>query len=349
MKSANEKLTRGACARACALLLVVFAAGVIVTRAQATPAQTATAVGGQLLVLNKQEATLAFVDPSTMQVVARVPVGDGPHEVVTSADGRRAYVSNYGQQTPGNSLSIIDVAARKELKRLDLGPLLRPHGIVEREGKIYFTAELNRAVARYNPETDKVDWIMGTGQRIGHMLVFHPQKKTIYTANILGDSVSVIELDQPEQPGPPPRITHISVGKQPEGIDVTPDGAELWVGANQDGTISVIDTATNKVKETFKIGGPPIRIKFTPDGKRALVSDPQAGQLIVIDAATRKELKRLDVGEAAVGLLIEPTGRRAYVATIATGKVHAVNLEDLTVAGSVETGKGPDGLGWAGK
>jgi DNA-binding beta-propeller fold protein YncE len=97
------------------------------------------------------------------------------------------------------------------------------------------------------------------------------------------------------------------------------------------------------------VGGPPIRVKFTPDGKRALVSDPQAGQLIVIDAATRKELKRLDLGQGAVGILIAPDGRRAYVATSATGKVHAVNLEDLSVAGSVETGKGPDGLGWAGK
>lgn len=326
-----------------ALLLVALASASLEARAQGG------AAAGQLLVLNKAEATLAFVDPATMQVVARVPVGEGPHEVVTSPDGRRAYVTNYGQQTPGNSISIIDVAARRELKRLDLGPLLRPHGVVEREGKIYFTAELNRAVARYNPETDRVDWIMGTGQRIGHMLVFHPTKKVIYTSNILNDNVSVIELDQPEQPGPPPRITHVAVGRQPEGIDISPDGAELWVGANQDGTITVIDTATNKVKETIKVGGPPIRVKFTPDGRRALVSDPQAGQLIVYDAATRKELKRLTVGEAAVGILVEPTGRRAYVATIATGKVHAVNLEDLTVAGSVETGKGPDGLGWAGR
>lgn len=307
------------------------------------------AAGGELLVLNKQEATLAFVDAATLKVVARVGVGDGPHEVVASADGRRAYVSNYGQQTPGNSISIIDLAARRELKRLDLGPLLRPHGIVERDGKIYFTAELNRVVARYDPAADKVDWLVGTGQRIGHMLVFHPRKKIIYTANILNDTVSVVELDQPEQPGPPPRITHLTVGRQPEGIDVSPDGAELWVGSNQDGTITVIDTATSKVKETFKVGGPPIRVKFTPDGRRALVSDPEAGQLVVFDAATRKELKRLTVGEAAVGILVEPGGKRAYVATIATGRVHAVNLEDLTVAGSVETGKGPDGLGWAGR
>jgi YVTN family beta-propeller protein len=181
------------------------------------------------------------------------------------------------------------------------------------------------------------------------MLVFHPTKKIIYTANILSDTISVLELDQPEQPGPPPRITHVAVGRQPEGLDVSPDGAELWVGANQDGTISIIDTATNKVKETLKVGGPPIRVKFTPDGRRVLVTDPQAGQLVVFDTATRKELKRFDVGEAAVGVLIAPEGRRAYVATMAAGKVFAVNLENLTLSAGVETGQGPDGLGWVGR
>jgi len=54
------------------------------------------------------------------------------------------------------------------------------------------------------------------------------------------------------------------------------------------------------------------------------------------------------VGEAAVGVVVSSDSRRAFVASMATGKVTAVNLEDMTVAGSVETGQAPDGLGWAG-
>jgi YVTN family beta-propeller protein len=94
-----------------------------------------------LLVLNKNEANLAILDAATMKVLGKVPVGDSPHEVVISADGKRAYVANYGAQTPGNTLSIIDLTARKELKRVDLGGFLRPHGIVEMDGNIYFTSE----------------------------------------------------------------------------------------------------------------------------------------------------------------------------------------------------------------
>jgi YVTN family beta-propeller protein len=322
---------------------LLFAAALALTLA----AQQAKTTSALLLVLNKAENTLALVDPSTMKVVGRVPTGDGPHEVVVSQDGKTAYVANYGAQQPGNSISVIDLAARKETKRVDLGPFLRPHGLAERGGKIYFTSELSRAVVRYDPAADKVDLVVGTGQVVTHMLVMHPKRPVVYTANILSNTASVIELDKQEQPGPPPRVTHVAVGPKPEGLDVSPDGRELWVGHNDDGGVSVIDTETNKVKETFKAGGMPIRIKFTPDGKYALISSPTTGELAVFDAATRKELKRFQVGEAAVGVIVSPDSRRAYVASMAAGKVTAVNLEDMTVAGSVETGKAPDGLGWA--
>src|SRR5258708_10131580 len=56
-----------------------------------------------LLVLNK-EGNLAIVDPTSGQVVGRVPTGEGPHEVTASTDGRLAFVSNYGA---GTTLSVI--------------------------------------------------------------------------------------------------------------------------------------------------------------------------------------------------------------------------------------------------
>jgi YVTN family beta-propeller protein len=348
MPNTLRRAARRAVAAAAACVLAALALTGWRTDARAQGAQT-TAATNYLLVLNKAEGTLAMVDPSSMQVVARVATGEGPHEVVVSADGRLAYVSNYGAQKPSNSLSVIDLAARKEVKRVDLGPLLRPHGLAERGGKIYFTSELSRAIARYDPATDKVDLIVGTGQNITHMLVIHPQRPVVYTTNILSNTASVIELDKPEQPGPPPRITHVPVGPEPEGIDISPDGRELWVGHNKDGGVSIIDTETNKVKETLKAGGMPIRIKFTPDGKHVLISSPPTGELAVFDAATRKELKRLKVGEVPIGIIITPDGRRAYVAAAQAGKVFAVNLADLTVGASVETGQGPDGLGWVGK
>src|SRR5688572_23665635 len=80
------------------LLVATFAIALsapIVARAQHRAAA--------LLVLNKEEATLAIVDPASGAVAARVPTGDGPHEVAVSSDGALAFVTNYGAQAPGNT------------------------------------------------------------------------------------------------------------------------------------------------------------------------------------------------------------------------------------------------------
>ena len=49
-----------------------------------------------LVALSKQDHTLAIIDPATLNVLAQIPVGEDPHEVVASTDGHIAYVSNYG-------------------------------------------------------------------------------------------------------------------------------------------------------------------------------------------------------------------------------------------------------------
>ena len=76
-----------------------------------------------LLVLNKADQAPAIVDPASGKVAARVRVGEGPHEVTVSTDGKLAFVGNYGQHTPGNTISVIDLVGQKELRRVDLGPL----------------------------------------------------------------------------------------------------------------------------------------------------------------------------------------------------------------------------------
>ena len=298
-----------------------------------------------LLVLNKNEANLAILDATTMKVLGKVPVGDSPHEVVIAADGKRAFVANYGAQTPGNSLSIIDVVGRKEIKRIDLGGFLRPHGIVEMDGNIYFTSETSRTIARYNPAKDKIDWVMGTGQSATHMLVISTDKKRLFTANIASDTVTAINL------GVPPNaqnITQIAVGKQPEAIDISPDGKEVWVGLNAEGAVDIVDTTTNKFKEKIKLGERPYRVKFTPDGKQVIMTMPNTKELIVIDAASRKEIKRIKLESSPLGIVFSKDGKTAFVTAVQSDFVLKIDMEKAEVVGKTETGKVPDGVALAG-
>jgi YVTN family beta-propeller protein len=307
-----------------------------VTMAQRAPAR--------LLVLNKEDANLAIVDPVSGNVLGRVPVGQGPHELVTSSDGKLAFASNYGGgPAPGRTISMIDIAAQKELRRIDVSPLSRPHGLAFANGKLYFTAEADRKIACYNPATDKIDWQFETGQATTHMVLPAKDGRTIFTSNIGGDSVSAI------QQGADGAWTQtvIPVGKGPEGIDLSPNGREVWSAHSRDGGVSIIDVASKQVVQTIALGTKRSnRIKLTPDARFALVSDLDAGELVVIDAPARKEIKRIPLGKMPEGILIPPAGGVAYVAVNGDNHVAVVDLKTWRVTKKIATGSGPDGMAW---
>jgi YVTN family beta-propeller protein len=298
----------------------------------------------QLLVLNKEDATLVFVNPTTGEISGRVAVGQGPHELAVSSDGRYAFASNYGAgPAPGHTISMVDIRAQKELRRIDVMPLQRPHGLAFTNGKLYFTAEANKKVARYDPAADKVDWEFETGQNTTHMVLPTRDARTLFTSNIGSDNVSMI------QQGGDGRWTQtlIAVGKGPEGIDLSPDGKTVWSAHSRDGGVSLIDVAARKVIDTIPAGTKRSnRIKLTPDGKFALISDLEGGELVVIDAATKREARRLALGRMPEGILIPPGGAQAFVAVNGDNHVAVIDLKTWQVTKKLSTGAGPDGMAW---
>src|SRR5262249_42799117 len=205
----------------------------------------------RLLAPNKEDASPTIVDRSSGSIRGRVSVGQGPHELVVSTDGKYAFASNYGSgPAPGHTISMIDIAAQKELRRIDTAPLSRPHGLAFANGKLYFTAEADKKIARYDPAADKIDWQFETGQNATHMGPPTTDLRTIFTANIGSDSVSAIS----QAADGAWTQTVIPVGKGPEGIDLSPNGREVWSAHSRDGGVSVIDVATKKVAATIPLG-----------------------------------------------------------------------------------------------
>jgi YVTN family beta-propeller protein len=297
-----------------------------------------------LVVLNKDASELVIVDPGSLKVVARMGTGPIPHEVAVSGDGKTAVVTNYGAKQNGTSLSVIDLDAQKEVHRVQLKDLVGPHGIEFFRGKFWFTAEGSKKIARYNSSTNLVDWTHEIGQNRTHILVIAPGGQTIYTSNVNSDSVTAVVATANKTQW---TNTNIMVGKGPEGIDISPDGAEVWAANSGDGTVSIIDTKTKTVKQTVNVGtNHSNRVKFTPDGKTVLISDLGSGDLVVIDAATRKEKKRLKLGSSTEGVCIVPDGSKAFVAVSGDNKVAVVDLGSLQVVTTFETGKDPDGMAW---
>jgi YVTN family beta-propeller protein len=345
----------------------------------------ATTAGAQtpspaLLILEKSDRSLAIVDPASLKIVTRVPAGEDPHEIVASPDGKLAYISNYGGSDSNlNTISVVDLVTQKPLAPIHLGALRSAHGLAFAGGKLYFTVETSKAFGRYDPATQTIDWILGTGQDRTHMIIVSERFDRIFTSNVSSGTVSIIEQVMPSIPppvrppgggppaasGPPPgaprktwEIANIPSGRGSEGFDVSPDGKEIWAANAQDGTVTIIDVASKKASQTFPVSvNHANRLKFTPDGKRVLISglgggqvsgpDSQGSNLSILDAATHKEIKPLNLGGGSAGILIVADGSRAFVAVSEKNKVAVVDLKTLEVTGEIPTGRQPDGLAWA--
>jgi YVTN family beta-propeller protein len=346
-------------------MAMVMATGVAAAQATPTPSPA-------LLVLAKKDTKLAIVDPATLEVVARVDVGVNPHEVVASADGRTAWVTNYDNGS-ANTIHVVDLVSQTVTKVIDLGPLWGPHGLYVSDGKTYFTAEREKLIGRIDPATETVDWVMGTGQMGTHMLFVSADGKRIVTANVGSGTMSLV-TEKPVRPedfqphllskqggvarrgkdgpdAPDWDETFVKVGGWPEGFDVMTDAEgnpqTIWVANAVEGTISIVDFKSHAVTGTMDAGLKTAnRLRFTPDRKYALVSREKDGNLAVIDVATQKVVKQIPVGTGAAGVWVQPDGARAYVSCSPDNWVAVVDLKTMQVVGKIQPGTEPDGLAW---
>ncbi len=331
------------------LFWMAFVSPTTECQAQAAPRKT-------LLALSKTDHTMAMVDPANLKVIVRIPVGDDPHEMIATPDGKTAYVCIYG----GGSLytlNVIDLVAQKRLPDIDTRPLFGPHDVTIAAGKVWFTAEGSKAVGRYDPATNKLDWSMGTGQDRTHMIYLTSDAKKIYTTNISSGTVSILSdtLFQPGRFAPPnakPRAdwvhTVVPVGRGSEGFDVSPDGRKMWTAASEDGAIYVVDLRAKKLET--KIDAKALganRLKFTPDGKLAFISSLSTGDLFIYDTQSLKEVKKIKLGRGAAGILMDTDGMRVFVACSADNNIAVIDLKTLEVTARLEVGGNPDGLAWA--
>ena len=292
-----------------------------------------------LAVANRGGTTITVVDPATMTSLGTVPVGIDPHEIAIGADGR-AYVSNYGGGN-GTTISVVDLQTRTKIKDISIVPLTGPHGIVAAAGKIWFTAEKSRSVGRYDPVTDRVDWVGRTNQDGSHMIAVRADGSAAYTGNIGQSTASLIPVSGAESTAK----VNVPVVAQPEGIALSPDGRELWLGSRAFQGISIIDIATEKVVTTIGAGTFAYRLTFTPDGKQVLV--PRPGEVAIFDTAQRTQIRTIPIAGSPFSVVVLADNRTAFVAAGNPSQILKVDLTTGAILGALPIAGTPDGLAYA--
>ena len=299
------------------------------------------------------QTTLAIVEKKAGKVgfytadgrrFGEVQVGAYPHEMAFSPDHRLLYVTDNGMLwmtdpgEGGNSISIIDVGARKKTGVIDLGSFRRPHGIavLPRTGEIVVTIENPYGLLRIDPVARKVVRKYDVGGKSPHMVVLRDQ--TAWVSDSGSGTVTLVNLESGAVEAA------IATGKDPQGATLSRDGKLVYVTNMESNTISIVDAETHKVAGEIQTGTGPARAFPTPDGK-TLVYNLQTGQAMgFADLATGRETARIPLPGQPLSVSLSRDGQTAYLGIQDSDKVVIVSVPQRKIIRVFETppGAGPD-------
>ena len=292
------------------------------------------------LVSQKGSNSVAFYTPAGT-LLDTVPVGPHPHEMALSADGRHLYVTDNGTmrvEEPGqggNTVSIVDVIARKKVGEISLGRFHRPHGIdIDRAtGRLAVTTEFPDQLLLIDPAARKVVRTYDTKGKTSHMVVLGMGARFAYVSNSGSGGVAVINLATG-------KTTFVATGPRPEGGALSRDGRYFYVG-NRDGeTVSIIDTATQKLAGQIHTGKGSVRLAAAPDGRHLVCALIHENAIEVLDAVARKSVTKIPVPEQLASLSLSPDGSLAFASAEEKDTVFVVSLAERKVALQIRTAPG---------
>ena len=309
---------------------------------------------GKLYIVNKLSSSITVFDLFQGKEIAALPIDVVPHEPTALPNQNKVIVTNYGTPNiPGKSITVIDTQTNKVERTIDLEGSLAPHGIVAfpQSNKVGVVTDLGNNLLVIDTETGIVEKNIPTQQIVSHLLVLHPKRPLAYVTNINSGSVSVIDLEMNQV------IKIIPCGLGTEGIDITPDGKEIWVTNSKENSISVISTDTYQITNTLETGKESLRLKFSIDGRYCLVTNSSDGTISVYDQRSKKQIKTINIPgkkhlaerilyhtPRPVGILIHPNGLYAFVANSNANKIEVIDMQTFTLVSTIETGNVPDGL-----
>ncbi|MEP6618024.1 MAG: YncE family protein [bacterium] len=318
---------------------------------------------GLLVVANQQGASATIINAATMQTIATIPVGIGPHEAAVSPDGRWAVITNYGDRTvQGNTLSVIDLEAPTlaVTRTIDLGEYHRPHGatFVQDGRKLLVTSETSQRLVIVDFASGKVDTALATNGKGSHMVAVRRDGKRAWTANINDGNITEYDIETRRT------VRQLKAAPDDEGIATTPGGILVWVGSNTAKTVTIIDTQRGETVATLSgFSGAPYRIGISRTGRVALVCDPTGNKIWIYEVGSNRKLAEIDLskvegiksaggqpgqaGAGPEGVTFDPIVDFAYITLNGSNQVVAVDLNSYKVVGFGPSGNAPDGIAFS--
>lgn len=226
--------------------------------------------GGKYLYVDDfGTGTVVVLDACTLKAVTSIDVGGTSYTSIIPAAGslgRYLYVT-----LPLSGIDVIDTTTNA---------IVRTYSVPTLTGKVVISPDGSKL---YAPTTSSIEVLdAATGQQAAPAIPLSglptwddisPDGKTLYTANTLGDSLSVVNLTTSKV-----TTTQLPTGTTPVVVTVKPaDGSQVWMAdgaASRGMTVFAPDGALEKSIATPGAG---VGINFSPDGKYAYAQDMGAG------------------------------------------------------------------------
>src|SRR6266513_2258374 len=156
----------------------------------------------------------------------------------------------------------------------------------------------------------------------------------VYTADQTSNTVSVIDPAKNKLLGVirlgdpvPGALSPLYKGQLlVHGLGYSPDGKTLAVVSVGSNSVTLIDTATNKVKGVVYVGRSPHEAFFTPNGRELWVTVRGENYVSVIDPARMKETRRIELANGPGMTMFGPDGKYAFVCSSFTPELAVIDV-----------------------
>jgi DNA-binding beta-propeller fold protein YncE len=208
---------------------------------------------------------------------------------------------------------------------------------VSRDGRrIWAACAGAQAILELDSDTGKILKTYSTEQQGSWFVEITPDERKLYTPNLEGKSVSVIDRATG-------KVKVIKFDYQVYGIDITSNGKQVWVSGRD---LAVIDTRKDEVVARIKTSEAETgRIRLTSDGKRLVVA--LSKKLAVFSVKTHRLISETELSVSPKVLTLSADNRRALLTNPDDDSVSVVDIIAGKQVTTFKTGKKPDGIGWA--
>lgn len=296
-----------------------------------------------LFIANKRGDTVSRIALGSGEETNRADSCANPHELALSPDGRHVALACYG----GSSIELFRTADMARIGSIELGANARPHGLIWHDsGRLISTAQgrgsafivrdplsgtprlTEIAVGEDGPHLIALsaDGATGWGTVVesGEVVRIDLNAGEVTTRRVLGGDTEAVALSPDGSalwvgtntadtlyrlnPETLETETEIATGGQPIRVAVHPDGRWAVTSNLRDGTLSVIDTATNAVARTIAVSGEgeaaQVTLAFSPGGDRLYLAETGRDTVAEIDFESGAVMRRLPAGEGGDGLAV---------------------------------------------